>query len=55
MTRVKYLVCSDEAYYPWINEYDTEKEANEAYDEQRGLDYDKSIYLCKVLKQKTGV
>ena len=47
---VKWLVCCDTQYYPLVREYDSYKEAKEAYD---GLvDDNDTFYLCEVLEEK---
>lgn len=46
----KYIVVSNEKYYPWVEEFKTLKEAKEYYD--KTSEYHCKIFLAKIMKFK---
>ena len=49
---MKYVVCGNTSYYPWVNEYNTYEEAKECYDKHNP--FEETVYLCKVLRTKSN-
>lgn len=49
--KIKYIVCGDTQYYPWVHFFETRKEALKEYKDMPPEE-DETVTICKVIDMK---